>query len=503
MRRSLALVAAATLARLALAAWIPLVPDEAYYWDWSRHLAPAYFDHPGAIAYLIRAGTLLFGDTPFGVRFGPVLAGTGTALAMVALAHRWGGASAAWRAALIGSVMPLASVGLLLALPDAPVLLFGTLTLWTVDRAIGASGRTALAWWIASGVAAGLALDSKFTTLVLLVGVALALVVHPDLRRQLLHAGPYVACGVALLVFLPVLHWNAAHDWISFRFQIQHGLGHAHGSAIDREGALLGGEAAVISPVLLVLLGIAVARALRLAAPRPAHPGAFVAAAVATTIAAFFVWSALRHAVEPNWPALAIPPAIALLAAMPHSTLMRRWERAGVALAAAMSAVIYVHAVHPFLPIDPKVDPVGRAYGWDELADGVARIPAQWVAESRFQDFDHSGEIWRIPATWVAANRYQDAAELAFHLPGHPTVFSLNIGSRPNQYDLWPRIGETAAPGDTVLVVLDDRYALTQPPPPLRAAASAVAGPAIDMYWRGSVVGRRRIWQVTGLAHSP
>jgi 4-amino-4-deoxy-L-arabinose transferase-like glycosyltransferase len=481
MRRSLALVAAAALARLALAAWIPLVPDEAYYWDWSRHLAPAYFDHPGAIAYLIHAGTLLFGDTPLGVRFGPVLAGTGTALATVALAHGWGGPSAAWRAALIGSVMPLASVGLLLALPDAPVLLCGAVTLWTVDRAIGASGRKALAWWVASGVAAGLALDSKFTALVLLAGVAIALVVHPDLRRHLLHAGPYVACGVAFLVVLPVLHWNAAHDWISFRYQIQHGLGHGRGSAIGREVALLAGEAGVISPVLLVLLGIAVVRALRFAAPVPLRPGAFVAATVATTVAAFFAWSALRHSVEPNWPALAVPPAIALLAAMPHSPIMRRWEQAGVALAAAISVVFYVHALHPFLPIDPKVDPVARAYGWDEVADGVARVPAKWVA----------------------ANRYQDAAELAFHLPGHPTVFSLNLQSRPNQYDLWPRIGETVAPGDTVLVVLDDRYPTTEAPELLRAATSAVAGPAIDMHWRGSVVARRRIWQVTGLAHSP
>ncbi len=510
MRRPLALVVAAALVRLALAAWVPLAPDEAYYWDWSRHLAPAYFDHPGAIAFLIRGGTLLFGDTPLGVRFGPVLAGAGASVATVALAHRWGGARAAWRAALIGSAMPLASVGLLLALPDAPVLLCGAVALWAVDRAITASGRTALAGWIASGVALGAAVDSKFTAVVLPAGLLLGFLAHPGLRHHLRHAGPYIACGVAILVILPVLHWNAAHDWISFRFQIEHGLGRGRGSAIDREISLLAGEAALISPVILVLLAIAVTRALRLpglppAPPAPpAPPGAFLAAAVAATIAAFFVWSALRHAVEPNWPALAVPPAVAVLAAMPHSARMDRWERSGVLLAAGLSGVMCVHIVRPFLPIDPAVDPVARVHGWDELADGVAHIPARWVAAPRYQMLDpHSGEIMRVPGTWVAANRYQDAAELAFHLPGHPTVFSLNIGSRPNQYDLWPRLGDRAAPGDTVLVVLDDRYPPTEPPPPLRGAATVVPGPVIEMHWRGSVVGRRRIWQVSGLAHLP
>src|SRR5579862_2769325 len=57
---SSAAVAAAALAvltglRLLLAARFPLAPDEAYYWVWSRALAPGYFDHPPMIALWIRA----------------------------------------------------------------------------------------------------------------------------------------------------------------------------------------------------------------------------------------------------------------------------------------------------------------------------------------------------------------------------------------------------------------------------------------------------------------
>ena len=72
-RISLVLVVALVLLRALMAADLPLSADEAYYWLWSRHPAAGYFDHPPMIAWLIRAGTLLFGDTPFGVRFAGVV----------------------------------------------------------------------------------------------------------------------------------------------------------------------------------------------------------------------------------------------------------------------------------------------------------------------------------------------------------------------------------------------------------------------------------------------
>jgi hypothetical protein len=58
--------------------------------------------------------------------------------------------------------------------------------------------------------------------------------------------------------------------------------------------------------------------------------------------------------------------------------------------------------------------------------------------------------------TWIAGNRFQDASQLAFHLGGHPFVYSLNIRSRANQYDLWPGFAQQARPGDDLLLVLDD-----------------------------------------------
>ena len=64
------LIAALTAMRLVYASVLDLRTDEAYYWTWSKESALSFLDHPPGIAWLIRFGTAIFGDTRLGVRFG-------------------------------------------------------------------------------------------------------------------------------------------------------------------------------------------------------------------------------------------------------------------------------------------------------------------------------------------------------------------------------------------------------------------------------------------------
>src|SRR5205823_2483298 len=82
---------AGALVRFLFAGLIPLFGDEAYYWEWSRHLAAGYFDHPPGIPLLIRAGTAVAGNVALGVRLFPVLAGFVAGLATAGVAKRLGG----------------------------------------------------------------------------------------------------------------------------------------------------------------------------------------------------------------------------------------------------------------------------------------------------------------------------------------------------------------------------------------------------------------------------
>jgi len=68
------LIAVMTVLRMIYAGAIDLRTDEAYYWTWSKESALSFLDHPPMIAWFIRFGTAIFGDTNFGVRFAGILA---------------------------------------------------------------------------------------------------------------------------------------------------------------------------------------------------------------------------------------------------------------------------------------------------------------------------------------------------------------------------------------------------------------------------------------------
>lgn len=483
------LVAAGVLAvgfvvRLVFAALIPLFGDEAYYWEWSRRLAAGYFDHPPGIAVLVRGGTAMFGSVSLGVRFLPVVAGLVAAVVTAAIAFRLADDRGALRSALIITCMPLAAAGLVLATPDAPLLATVSLGVYGVVRAIQAppGSRASLGWWCASGVALGLAFSSKYTSILMPVGVVVAIVTRGSLRARLREPGPYLACIIATLVFLPVLHWNAAHDWVSFGFQVHHGLATpARRDALaplKRLGDMIGGQAGLVSPILFVLLGMAVVRGLR----RASSDAAFVLATIATLTFLFFCYSATRQRVEANWPAPAYIAAIPLLGALSGGVRFERWLRAGIWLAAVLSAVIYLHGAFEILPLPPRKDPIARSVGWGELAGALD------VAARRAAPTDRA-------MSWVAADRYQDASELAFHLRSHPTVFSLNLSGRGNQFDLWPGFAETAHAGDDLVVAVDETADTN--PIVLRLAPyfqSYARDSLVDLRNRHGVVTRRRVW---------
>ncbi|HEU4994607.1 MAG TPA: glycosyltransferase family 39 protein [Gemmatimonadaceae bacterium] len=480
----LAVTLVAGVVRLVVAASTPLFPDEMYYWDWSRHLAPGYFDHPPMIAWLVWLGTMVAGPTPLGVRLFAVLAGVVAVCFVCLTARRLGGTRAANVAAIVFAVVPMSAAGLVLATPDAPTLAAAAATLYAVVCALQAPERSveSLRWWCAGGLALGLAFCSKITAALLPAGVLVGLLLRRDLRGRLAEPGPYIATCIAMAVFLPMIAWNIQHDWISFRFQIQHGLGGASGSIVRRELDLIGGQLGIVTPILFAMCGVAVVRALRSSQSGPAA----VLAAVATLVFCFFFYSATRRRVEPNWPALAYVPAVALLAAYAGTRSWNRWLFAGIVLAGGLTMVSYVNAYVPILPVSAPRDPVARSHGWDELAVAVERVHRPRRSLSSYR-------------THVAGNRYQEATALAFHLPGHPQTFSLNLASRANQYDLWPSFRESAQPGDALLLVVDDVGGSSPTVETLAPHFSrATRGELVHLTRNGALVKNLRIWVLDG-----
>ena len=245
-------VLAVILLRGAVAHLTPLSYDEAYYWLWSRHLAPGYYDHPPFIAFLIRGGTALFGDTSIGVRFLPWLLSATAGWAVwragaILLKSEYAGALAA----LIFNLMPMIGVESLVATPDAPEIAAAAWLMFASAK-VAETGRGA--WWIAVGIAAGFAFLAKFTAFFLGAGILVWLALVPKERRWFASFWPYFGAAIALLMFLPVVLWNREHGWVSFAAQF--GRLEAGGFTLRYLGEFLAGQLVLATP-FFAILGIA------------------------------------------------------------------------------------------------------------------------------------------------------------------------------------------------------------------------------------------------------
>src|ERR1700758_5423872 len=142
-----------TIMRAFYAGLLDLRTDEAYYWTWSKENVLSFLDHPPMVAWFVRFGTAIFGDTNFGARFSGLLA----MLVMQALL-----ADIVWRvtheaSAVVTAVLMMEAslyFGLLMTKisPDVPLVLFVTAMVWALVRlAVSGDGR----WWLAAGIFAG------------------------------------------------------------------------------------------------------------------------------------------------------------------------------------------------------------------------------------------------------------------------------------------------------------------------------------------------------------
>jgi 4-amino-4-deoxy-L-arabinose transferase-like glycosyltransferase len=353
-RYAVAAIALLIVLRGVMAALLPLSADEAYYWLWSQHLAAGYFDHPPAIAWLIKAGTLVFGDTPLGARAAGVL------LSIPASWFVWRSAALVLKdetraalTALLFNLTLMASVELLAATPDMPSLVTGAAFVYFLCK-VQATGNGR--WWLGVGAAAGLGLLSKYSALFLGAGALVWLVCDPRARKWLASPWPYLGAALALLIFAPNLIWQSQHHWMTFAFQ----FGRVSGGHLTLRylGEFLAAQFGLATPLIFVLMACGLWRATKRGDDR------FVLAALAWTGLAYFIEHALHDRVQGNWPCF-LYPALAILAADAFRAEGRaRWlSLCAAPLALLLLLLVYAQAQFAVLPL--RKDPAARILGRD------------------------------------------------------------------------------------------------------------------------------------------
>jgi 4-amino-4-deoxy-L-arabinose transferase-like glycosyltransferase len=403
----LVLLAALVALRGVVAATAPLSFDEAYYWQWSKNLAWGYYDHPPMVAFIIRAGTALFGDTIFGIRFIPWLLSIGATFAVWragAILFESGYAGAL--SALLFNAMPMVGVEMVVATPDAPQIAAAAVLICVLAKLIQTGNG---AWWIAAGVVSGLGLLSKYTTLFLGVGMLFWLLVARPQRRWLMTVWPYLGGVVALVLFLPVIMWNASHDWMSFRLQF--GRIGSGGFTLRYLGEFLAAQLGLASPVIAVLGVAGLVSMIR--SPDAPNSKRTIIAALMVPAMAYFVWHSLRGRVQGNWPSFLYPAfALAAVAAMIAPGRQRwramMWSReAALPVALVMTAIIYAQAVWGIVPLR---EPVSRllAAGMGPVAEEIDRIRSENSAGA------------------IVTTSYELQGWLSFYMPSRAPVIQVN-----------------------------------------------------------------------------
>lgn len=470
------MIVAAACQRLWFGAHHGLFYDESYYWQWSRHLDYGYYDNTPLAAFVIRFFTSILGDSVFGLRFGAVFCTTLATVLAYLLARKTSGERAAFYTALILTVIPLAANAGFIMTYDPPMLAFWSLAVYSAWFSVNLPQtssqnriKAALSWSL-TGILAGLAIMSKLNGLIILPALFCYLLFAENGRPWLKRFEPYLGAIISLVLFAPFLWWNHTHQNAYWQ----------HGHAMSLRGTdkpfyifanlgdFLGGQALVFSPLIYLTY-------LRLAvwlknAPKIIKQDDWLFLWI-LSFSVTFVNAAvsLHNKVEANWAMTAYMTGAVLigtLMANPENSIkLRHWHIASLIVAAFLSAAVFIlptAAEKLKVDIDPNIDRTAEMYGWDQVA---RRVEAEYAAVGGPEKAFVFGVNYRIPSI------------LTYYMPGHPTLYSLPLHERFNNYMFWDNANKKT--GENAVFVNDglsptekledcrEVFAKVEPQPPI------------------------------------
>ena len=327
---------------------------------------------------------------------------------------------------------PMLNVGSTLMTIDVLMCFFSVLAMVLLWEALARGRRL---FWLLAGVSIALAILSKFTAIVLVISVLAFLALSKRDRALLRGPFPYICCGVGLLAFVPIIQWNMARHWVTFR----------HVAALGRIGGGTGlihlrnvpgfflGQLLVISPPILAAVALGLWKGTKKALDGDRNHLFLLCFALPAML--FYLLLSFHTVILPNWPVLGYFPAMIATGAVIVEGLERwrglpkaRWIGAGVVFCVVFGFTICALGRFPSLlykvGIPSTVLPTKRLEGWRELGERASAVSAEMGGQ---------GEVFML------GDSYQTASEVAFYTKGQPVTYCAPLAGRKlNQYDFWP-----------------------------------------------------------------
>jgi Dolichyl-phosphate-mannose-protein mannosyltransferase len=431
-----------------------LAPDEAHYWDWSRHLDWSYYSKGPLVSWLIRMGREVFGPLSIAlcgsempaVRFPAVICGTLLIWGIFVLTLKaTSNARASLAAVIIAiSLPPIAAASSLITI-DAPYtcawiwsLVFGYMALFE-DKS----------WaWFAAGAAVGLGILAKYTMILWIGSLACFFLFTPQYRIYFLKPGPWILGFTAAFFSLPILIWNIQNNWVSFH-HVSALAGMHQGPRIQWMGPLtyLGQQFGLLLGYWFILWAWAMWHFRPWLQENAVKQYLWWMSAI--TFLVFFGFSPKTGGGEMNWPVTAYLSGLVLIIFHMQEILAGQnpfllkcckffvpsFIALGLAISLFMHQSEWIRPLFLLIAENPskanpfplrKFDPTCRLRGWVSVAKEIDKLRAD-ITFSTGREPVLAGGSWNVPG------------EVGFYCTGHPQAYSIGLvnGDRHSQYDLW------------------------------------------------------------------
>jgi len=189
--------------------------DELYYLACTDRLGWGYVDQPPLSILVLWLVRTFLGEGLWAIRLVPALAGAATVFLVGWIARQLGGGRLAQALAMTAAI----AAPIYLALDHFYSMNALDLLFWAAAACVLLRLREddGLRTWLLLGVVLGLGLNNKISVLWLGFGLAAGLLLTEE-RRSLKTPGPWVAAGVAFVLFLPHLIWQVVNGFPTLEF---------------------------------------------------------------------------------------------------------------------------------------------------------------------------------------------------------------------------------------------------------------------------------------------
>ncbi|MBD8488549.1 glycosyltransferase family 39 protein [Echinicola sp. CAU 1574] len=406
---------------------LSLFSEETQYWLWGQNLDWNYYSKPLMVAVYNFIFTGIFGNTDVAVRLSAVLFSAGTAWIVFELGLKmFKSAQVGFWAALMLVVMPYFHLASFFHTTDSSLLFFWALSFYWLWMA---TETRKTSHWVYAGLASAMGMLSK-NTMVLAIPLIFVYLLLVD-AKQLKQKGFYVYCLVFALSFIPIIVWNFQNDFVTFRHVGTLGGVEGESKPFDFGESMkyvseyAGGQLGIISAFFIPFLVMSIRRVIK----HKERQVLFIMLPAIGVWCLFFLISITKR-VEVNWPAFAY---VNLSIAMSYVLQLASsgWRKYAT-YATGISGVLLILIMKP-APLDaigfkkvlrPDKDPLARLAGFREMGERIDFLIDSLSLDKQF----------------IFSDSYHLASEMAFYVEDNPQTFTINLGRRKNQFDLWPGI---------------------------------------------------------------